>query len=80
MKLKTKIVKRWKAETPKVYKRIRNTCVAIGTTMPMLAGISSVAPNIHTPEFFEKYSWYVSAAAMVVGGSCQLTKKEDEGK
>lgn len=50
MKLKTKIVKRWKAKTPKVYKRIRNTCVAIGTTMPMLAGISSVAPNIHTPK------------------------------
>ena len=81
MKLKTKIVKRWKAETPKVYKRIRNSALTVIAAIPVLAGISNMAPNINTPEFFSKYSWHVEAAALFISGGCQLTKKkEDEDK
>lgn len=81
MKLKTKIVKRWKAKTPKVYKRIRNSALTVIAAIPVLAGISNMAPNINTPEFFSKYAWHVEAAALFISGGCQLTKKkEDEDK
>lgn len=58
----------WKAETPKVWARVRNIAGVITVAIPILEGVTTQFPIFATPEWFLKYGWYIAGASLLITG------------
>jgi hypothetical protein len=63
---------RWKSETPKLYKKVRNGAVVVSFLCPIAGNINGA------PEWFSKSYWYIMSSSAVVAATSQLTKKTDK--
>lgn len=70
-KLGTLIKKRWVSETPRIYKRVRNTATVFAFAIPIAANVDNA------PKWFTTYQWYLSSGSAIIAGCSQLTKKKD---
>lgn len=72
-----RLKQRWKQESPKVFKRITNTCVGIGSAATTVLALS-VVPGIQLPEQVFKISSYILLGATIIGLPSKLTIKPEE--
>ena len=72
-----KLSDRWKSETPKLYKKIRNISVVITFAIPLVGGLGEKYTWMEVPKFFTKYSWYIMTGSALIAGASQLTKTKD---
>ena len=63
--------KRWQAETPKIYRKIRNTATIVAFLVPMAGSFDGA------PEWFQQNKWYIMSSSAMIAGCSQLTKKTD---
>jgi len=71
----------WRAETPKLWKALRNLAGFVTIVVPFMAGISGTIPNITVPTWFTQYSWYLMAGAGLItlfAGTRQKKTTKDE--
>lgn len=75
---KKNILARWKAETPKVYKKVRNTAFAATFIIPIVGGVGDKYPWMQVPKWFTENSWYLMTASAAITAGSQLTRKKDD--
>ena len=56
----------WRAETPKIYKAIRNAAGAVTGIIVILSGVAGVFPNLNVPTWFTSYGWYVAGLCALI--------------
>ena len=56
----------WHAETPKIYKAIRNAAGAITGVIVVLSGTAGVFPSLNVPTWFTNYGWYVAGVCALI--------------
>ena len=74
-----KIKDRWNAETPKVFKVIRNVFVSL-STMAIAAQAAVTAAGIEIGTFWTKVFAYTIGISAALAALSQLTQKNDNGK
>jgi hypothetical protein len=62
---------RWNSETPKIFKKVRNTATILAFLMPIAGSYDDA------PDWFKTNKWYIMSASGVIAGCSQLTKKVD---
>jgi hypothetical protein len=75
--IRKSLKERWRAETPKIYKKVRNYAVVLTFTIPMIGGLGEKYTWMEVPKFFTQYSWYLMTGSALVAGASQLTKTKD---
>lgn len=61
-----------KAETPKIWKWIRDVAGGITTAILILSGVGSQFPTLEVPSWFSQYGWYIAGlCALIVGYSAR---------
>ena len=72
--LYTTLYNRWKSETPKIYKAIRNIATVVAFLTPIAASFDAA------PHWFTNCKWYLMSGSAIVAGCSQLSKtKDNEG-
>lgn len=56
----------WKAETPKVWARIRNIAGAVTVAIPILEGVTAQFPTFQAPGWFINYGWYIAGISLLI--------------
>ncbi len=69
------IPRKWKSETPKVAKRIRNAAAVISAVVPA-AWLTFQGMNIPLPEFFTNSIGYVTFVSLLIMGVAGLKEKK----
>ena len=77
-KAKKTLIQRWKSETPKVYKKVRNTALAMTFVIPTIGGLGEQYSWMHVPSWFSNNCWYFMTASAAITAGSQLTKKKDD--
>jgi len=79
-KLLLKLSERWKSETPKLWKRVRNIATTVGVISTAIL-TAELAAGIDVSDTYKKLLAYGIAIGAGVGAISQLQKqKEDENK
>lgn len=76
-KLLLKISERWKSETPKLWKRVRNIATAIGVISTAIL-TAELAAGIDVSDTYKKLLAYGIAIGAGVGAISQLQKQKDK--
>lgn len=74
-----KIVERWKAETPRIYKRLRNVTASLAA-MALAAQTAVTAAGIEIGPMWTKIFAYTIGIGAAIAAMSQLQKKDDAGK
>jgi hypothetical protein len=69
--------KRWKAESPLFFNKIKNFCIGTGVTATAVLGLASL-PSIIIPVFVTKVASYALIAATAAGMTAKTTVKNPE--
>lgn len=67
--------RQWKAETPKIAKRIRNIAVVVSTVMPT-AWLTFQGMGISLPEWFTNNIGYLTLTSLVIVGIAGTKEKK----
>lgn len=73
MSLLTTVIDRWKSETPKFFKGVKNLSLTLGTAAASVWGINSMM-NLELPQIILDVCKYAIAVAAAMGFTAQLTK------
>jgi len=68
---------RWNAETPIVYRKIRNTCFGLSGSATALLSVSTTM-NIIVPTIVIKAASWVLIISAATGGYAQLQRKKED--
>lgn len=63
---------RWKAETPKIYKAIRNIATVVAFLTPIAGSFDGA------PDWFTNCKWYLMSGSAIIAGCSQLSKTKDK--
>ena len=67
--------RQWKAETPKIAKRIRNVAAVISTVVPA-AWLTFQGMGIILPEWFVNNVGYITLASLIITGVAGTKEKK----
>lgn len=71
-KIYNNILVRWKAETPKIWKKIRNIATVLSVIIPIMSAVDNA------PDWFTSSKWYLLSTSLAIAGISQLQKKKDD--